>query len=243
MTHPLVQVSEAVREQARNSRVAVIFDLDSTLFSVSPRTQAILRQLSREEGFSKRHQAVSEILRDVEVLPTDWGIRAVLERSRVQGGMELFKEVRNYWRQHFFANHFLEHDTIYPSADEYVRHLHELGAAILYLTGRNEGSMREGTVKMLKKWGFPLFHAEDLMMKPSDVQTDEGFKAQVLNGLAKKYDHIWFFENEPVIIAQVRGLVPQVRVVFVNSTHSGRAPAPTDLPTIAMSYREGLPKN
>lgn len=240
---PLIEVSEFVRrEVSAGEKVAVIFDLDSTLFCVSPRTQAILRKLGGEREFAAANAELSEILQNVEVLPTDWGIKSVLERSRAPGTMEVFKEVRNFWRKHFFANHFLEHDTIYPSANEYVKHLAAMGADILYLTGRNQGSMFEGTVKMLKRWGFP-YHEGCLYMKPSDVQTDEGFKAEELARIAPDYRHIWFFENEPLIIGLVRERLPaQVRIVFVDSVHSGRAAAPSDLPTIGMSYASGVVK-
>lgn len=240
--HPLLEISQFVRLKAKSSKVAVIFDLDSTLFCVSPRTQAILRKLGHQRDFTERFEEVSKILRDIEVLPSDWGIRSVLERSQVNGSMELFKEMRNFWRNHFFTSHFLDRDEIYPSANEFVRHLHELGADILYLTGRNAGSMKTGTIKMLQHWGFPYFDDCKLFMKPSDVETDEGYKANILIDLVKQYDHVWFFENEPVIIEQVRAKVPQVRIVFVNSVHSGRALPPVDLPTIGMNYTEGLPK-
>jgi hypothetical protein len=237
--NPLIEVAEFVKT---HSGVAVVFDLDSTLFCVSPRTQAILRQLGGQSEFGGSYAEASEILRNIEVLPTDWGIRAALERTKVKGPVELFHKVRNYWRDHFFTNHFLEYDHIYPSANEYVRHLSDLGAEILYLTGRNDGSMRAGTIKALIKWGFPFFGESKLIMKPSDVQSDEGFKAGVLSELVKKYDHIWLFENEPVIIEQVRLATPQVHIVFVNSVHSGRSTPPTDLPSIGTNYAHGLPK-
>lgn len=233
---PLVEISEFVESQAKREKVAVIFDLDSTLFCVAPRTQAILRKLGGQREFSERYAEASKILRDVVVLPTDWGIRSVLERHQVTGDLEFFKIVRNFWRDHFFTNHFLDRDEIYPSSVEYVTHLHTLGAEILYLTGRNAGSMKEGTIRMLQRWGFPYFSDSKLYMKPSDVETDEGYKAKVLQELVRQYDHIWFFENEPVIIEQVRALVPKVRIVFVNSVHSGQAAAPVDLRTIGMSY-------
>lgn len=241
MLNPLVEISQFVTQEAKTSRVAVIFDLDSTLFCVSPRTQEILRRLGHAPEFDAQFSEASEILRNIEVLPTDWGIRGALQRQKLIATDELIKTVRDYWRKHFFAGAFLDYDTIYPSANEYVRHLHELGAHILYLTGRGDTPMREGTRKELERWGFPFFEDSKLYMKPSDVQTDEGFKAAALNQIAEHYDHIWFFENEPIIIQQVRDLVPKVRIVFVNSVHSGRAPAPLDLPTIGMSYTEGLP--
>lgn len=236
--NPLVEVSEFVRARVKDSRVAVIFDLDSTLFCVSPRTQNILRRLSRDESFRAAFSEASEVLANVEVLPTDWGVKQVLERARMpkMDSPELARAIRNYWRKYFFSSHDLVHDIIYPSANEYVRHLHTLGADIMYLTGRPEGSMRPGTISALHAFGFPYTADEKLMMKPTEAQTDEGFKANLLRELVKNYDHIWFFENEPVIIEQVRASLPQVRIVFVDSTHSGKSLSPKDLPTIGMSY-------
>jgi hypothetical protein len=238
--NPLIEVTEHLRQHAGVSRMAVIFDLDSTLFCVSPRTQAILRRLGQESDFREKFATEAAVLSAIEVLPSDWGVRSVLERAKVGSSMEFFKAVRDYWRTHFFSSNDLHEDHIYPSASEYVRLVQSLGADVFYLTGRPENSMRTGTLKALAKWNFPLASDSKLIMKPSEVQTDESFKATVMKTLVDDYDYIWFFENEPVIIEQVRAQLPQVRIVFVNSVHAGRAPSPTDLPTIGMSYREGL---
>ena len=52
MKNPLVEVAESVKsELLRGEKVAVIFDLDSTLFCVAPRTQAILHKLGSTPEF------------------------------------------------------------------------------------------------------------------------------------------------------------------------------------------------
>ncbi len=238
----MIEISEHVASQASQHRVAVVFDLDSTLFCVSPRIQHILRELGRNPQFASRYVEESAVLREIEVFPTDWGVRTVLERTDIPATPDLVRAIRSFWGRHFFSNDFLDKDKIYPSANEYVRHLHELGARILYLTGRSEAAMRTGTLRGLKQWGFPLQSEADLYMKPNNVERDESFKAQILNKISQGFDHIWFFENEPVIIEQVHGLVPKVHVVFVNSTHSGKAMPPKNLRTIGMDYSEGLRK-
>ena len=241
-THPLIEVTEHLREHARSQRVAVVFDLDSTLFNVSPRTQVILRRLGGDENFRAQFAAEAVVLSNIEVLPSDWGVRQALERTKIAGSQELFVAIRNYWRKHFFSSGDLLEDHIYPSANEYVRLVESLGAEVFYLTGRPDSSMREGTLRALAHWGFPLVSDSHLIMKPSEVQTDESFKGIELQKMCEMgFDYIWFFENEPVIIEQVREMLPQVRIVFVNSVHAGRAAAPTDLPSISPSYVEGLP--
>lgn len=238
--HPLVEVSEHVSREARRSRVAVIFDLDSTLFCVSPRTQHILRSLGEQPEFSSQHGAVAEVLRKIDVLPTDYSVREVLARTSVEPHPEVVEAIRAHWKKYFFSSEFLDRDILYPSANEYVNHLHELGADVLYLTGRSESLMREGTIAALRRENFPLFEDTRLMMKPSEFETDEYFKVKALRELSTDYDHIWFFENEPVIIEDVRHAVPHVHIVFVNSAHSGKKPAPVGLRTITPSF--ALPK-
>lgn len=240
--HPLIEVATHVETHAASNKIAVIFDLDSTLFSVSPRTQFILRELSKREDFRARYAKEAEILGAIEILPTDWGLREALQRHPVSASVEFFKEVRNYWRKHFFSNHALAQDEIYPQANEYVQRLQELGAEILYLTGRAEDLMREGTIATLNKFGFPLEDEGNLIMKTTEAMTDESYKVTVLRDLSRKFDYIWFFENEPLIIADVRRELPQVQVVFMDSTHARRAEPPHDLRTIGMSYAQGLRK-
>jgi predicted secreted acid phosphatase len=150
--------------------------------------------------------------------------------------LEFVDFVRQYWREQFFSSRHLDKDILYPSALEYVNHLHSLGAEIHYLTGRSAGKMREGTLQSLARHGFPLKSEDRLIMKPSDVQADETFKATVLQELVAKFDHIWFFENEPLIIELVRASVPQVKMVFVDSVHAGRAQPPSDLPVVKADF-------
>lgn len=232
----LLQVSEFVRSQARESKVAVIFDLDSTLFSVGPRTQAILRRLAEEENFRSQYETVAEWLKGVEVKASDWGIKALIERHSVSGPVEMFHAIRDFWKRHFFSSDFLHHDEIYPLANDYVRHLKDLGAEIFYLTGRPEQSMRSGTVAALTKWNFPLDSHTHLLMKPTETEADEHFKTSTLKKMTPQFNHIWFFENEPLIIHEVRAALPQINIVYVDTIHSGKATPPDDLPRIGMSF-------
>src|SRR3569832_121830 len=95
---PLIEVASFVEREIAadaHAKTAVIFDLDSTLFCVSPRTEAILRSLGADAEFAATNAELSAILRDVEVLPTDWGIRSVLQRRGAVGAMDVFHKVRD----------------------------------------------------------------------------------------------------------------------------------------------------
>jgi len=228
---------KAHRDQRAATPIAVIFDLDSTLFCVSPRSQAILRELGENAEFAREFDKVAAVLRDIEVRSTDWGIREPLLRTGVTVSPEAAGRIRAYWRSRFFASGHLHHDLVYPEAPNFVRGVQALGAEIFYLTGRPEASMREGTLRALSHHGFPLVSDGHLLMKVSDSEADEHFKVVVLREMIERFSHIWFFENEPVIIHDVRRELPSVNVIFVNSVHSGKAEAPTDIVTVVADYR------
>ena len=216
---------------------AAVFDLDSTLFCVSPRSQAILRELSIQDWFRQKFPDASRVLASVEILPTEYGIKSALVRSGVQPTPGLVEQVVTFWRERFFSNTHMHHDLTYPGAQDFVRRVHEGGADVYYLTGRNESKMREGTMRNLTSWKFPDVPLERVMMKLDSEEADHVFKERRLKDLSLNYKHIWFFENEPVIIHHVRRELPGVHIVFVESTHSGKADPPTDLLTVRMDFR------
>jgi hypothetical protein len=73
-------------------------------------------------------------------------------------------------------------------------------------------------------------------MKPGAALKDEEYKTKALKGLLSPDHETFFFENEPLIIHHVREHLPEVKVIFMESVHSGKAHPPTDLPTLKMKY-------
>ena len=74
---------------AQNMRTLAVFDLDSTLFNVSTRSQKILHE------FAATHQ--HEVLKNIEVHHTDWGIKEALFRHgyTIEKDVEFLKTVRD----------------------------------------------------------------------------------------------------------------------------------------------------
>jgi hypothetical protein len=94
--------------------------------------------------------------------------------------------------------------------------------------------MGSGSALVLKNAGFPLDDLQTrLVLKPHRSMDDAEFKTDWFACLQPNhYANIWFFENEPVNIHHLRSRQPQVNVVFFESTHAGKAPAPEDIPKI-----------
>jgi predicted secreted acid phosphatase len=219
-------------------RPLAIFDLDSTIFNVSPRTQKILNTFLTLPNTREKYPQEVEYLRDHKVQHTEWGLKQSIERTGLpQKGIptaaQFGKELRDFWRKNFFSSDFLHEDRPYEGAVEYVCALAKSGVEILYLTGRDEPNMRRGTLVSLKHWGLPLENERSLIMKPiKGTVEDEDFKDQQIAQIRKAHKNIWFFENEPLIIAKVLISAPEVKIVWIDTTHSGKAQPPTHLPTI-----------
>jgi hypothetical protein len=168
-------------------------------------------------------------------LRSDWGIQDTLVRAGLDGHhREFHQSLSDFWKSNFFSNECLEYDLPYEGAVEYVQALHQAGAEIVYLTGRDIPRMGVGSPKVIKKWHFPLDEkSARLVLKPEKSMDDAQFKSDYFKNLPKNtYEKIWLFENEPTNIRLVRLDHRHVEVVFIDSTHSGDHPKPLDLPTI-----------
>jgi hypothetical protein len=134
-----------------------------------------------------------------------------------------FHALHSYWADGFFANDYLHHDEPLPGAVSFVQELHQLGAGIMYLTGRDVPRMWKGTAASLKQHGFPIdLPGVELVLKPDQALDDARFKVEIVRSAEERYERIWLFENEPVNLNLMSRECPEVGLVFIDSTHSGR---------------------
>jgi hypothetical protein len=240
------RVSEHVR--LKNSAI-VLLDLDSTLYEVGTRTHFILQEWAQSPLASSHTQARSAILQ-MKYENVGYSIRDTfsnmdltgnhaMDSSKVNGTAltesapslthltNAFEEVRKFWSDRFFTSSYLIHDRPYLGAVDFVRNLHNLGAHIVYLTGRDEPNMGEGTRANLIRDGFPwAIPRTQLLMKPVGSMDDLVFKKQaamLVNGQGKL---IASFENEPPNVSALHELLPEVMHVFVDTVCSDQVARP-----------------
>ncbi len=233
MQKPLENILLQIQTLGDPSRSMCVFDLDSTLFDVSPRIQKILDDYSQIPVHQQRFAENVQILQTVKTQKTDWGIKNALLRAGLDSAHpEFFESIRAFWAERFFSNEYLVYDQPFDGAVEFVQKLVQLKTKIVYLSGRDEIRMGLGTRKVLRKWGFPVEGAAEVALKASHGYPDDLFKSEWFAKNAKMFQPVWFFENEPVNIELVRRDHPQVQIIFFDSTHSGKAARPLDLPAI-----------
>lgn len=226
-----------------NKLSLVIFDLDSTLFDVSPRLKRILLDFAHDKNYQSKFPQETRTLLNVETHTSDWGITRALERLGLDKAPAQFhEEIKKFWRHHFFTNEYLDYDHPYEGAVDFVNHLLSEGAQIAYLTGRDQHRMKEGSIKTLQKWGFPLnMPNAQLILKPHKDMDDALFKKDWIEEQEKlNFDKIWFFENEPVNTNLVRRHLPEIQIVFFDSTHAGIEDPHHDYPKINHYRKKNL---
>jgi hypothetical protein len=235
-SHLLRQILVKIEEfQNQGLRSLAVFDIDSTLFDVSPRVERILMDFAAEPAHKIDFPEQVQLFKNIRTHRHDWGFKSALERAGLDGHHPKFQEsLREYWHQRFFSNDYLQYDLPYDGAVEYVNTVANLGAEVVYLTGRDVERMGSGSALTLKHAGFPLDERQTrLVLKPHKSLDDAEFKTEWFTSLPQnQYADLWFFENEPVNIHHLRQRHPHVNVVFFESTHAGKASPPEDIPKI-----------
>ena len=221
-------LTEAREHQRRGTPTRAIFDLDSTLFDVSPRIARILNDFAADPEMLLRFPNETKVLALVEPHVKDYGVRRTLERYGFEPpSPEFAKILVDYWKGHFFGNDYLKYDMPYPGSQTFVQDLYALGTEIYYLTGRDIPRMLQGTINSLEQHGFPLkSDRSNLILKPVTGSDDAVFKKDFFLQMDRSSGPAWFFENEPANIYTVIEHCPHINIIFVETVHSESMPPP-----------------
>ncbi len=229
----LSQITEINRQGQKS---LVVFDLDSTLFDVSPRLERILLDFAAIPENKKLFPEQVALFKHIKTLRSDWGITGALMRAGLDGHHPEFQQaVKDFWYENFFSSHYLQYDLPYEGAIDYVKAVSKASAHIAYLTGRDIERMGTGTEEVLKQWDLPLFLGQaDLVLKPQKSMDDAQFKADWFLDVKANggYEKIYFFENEPVNICLLQEKCPDIEIIFLDTTHAGKAEVSVDIPRI-----------
>lgn len=219
----ILKEAQAARES--QTPFLTVFDLDSTLFDLTIRMCRIVDAFTEEPKFQHRYPRECEVAKNLPVKPSDWGLNEALGRVGISKDThpEFYRDLHEFWAQCFFSDSFLHHDEPLPGAVKYVQKLRSLGSEIMYLTGRDIPRMLEGTKTSLRQRGFPLDEpGVELRLKPVAEWDDAEFKVDVLRECAHRFGHIYLFENEPVNLNLVAEKLPDIKLVYIDTCHSGR---------------------
>lgn len=218
------QVYNQIKAQIETGNsVLVLFDLDSTIFNVSHRSQAIINELCENQDFKAKFPDSVEKLQKLKLTYRDWGIFEALKKSKIEAPLEFFEIINKTWKKNFFINEYIKYDRVYDGVVDYVHQVQKTVTQLAYLTGRNRPFMGEGTEASLLQHGLPFTkEAVELFMKPEKGGIDELYKESVVRDFVGEFDHIWVFDNEPVILNHLEDKFSDIHLVYIDTVHSGK---------------------
>jgi len=212
---------EAIVERARagGPLAVVAFDLDSTVFDNRPRQARILREFGAARGIP--------LLAGCQAahFPTGFDMKGALRNVGLSAEEveAIYAEARAFWLERFFTSDYCADDDAIDGAAQYLARLLETPARLAYLTGRPE-VMREGTLRAMRRHGYPLPDEARvfMLMKPSTHVHDDDFKRTAHDALASLGEVIAAFDNEPTHVNDYRRRFPGAVIVHLATDHSGR---------------------
>lgn len=203
--------------------LAVVFDLDSTLYEVAPRTLAIIQEwVQSGHSLSPKVQKALSALKHEHVgyslKDTFESVGLKMEETEV---FEAWEHLKDFWWDRFFSSAYLKFDVPYQNASQFVGEVLKLGAHVAYMTGREEAKMLAGTLENLERDGFPLDpKCTSLWMKKDSTQLDWDYKRMTAGLLNKTFNVVASFENEPHNLATLFEALPDALHVFMDTVCS-----------------------
>jgi hypothetical protein len=222
----LAEVSRRVSEERKQGfpHPLVLLDLDSTLYEVGPRTFQILKEwiaAKQSAAFGKVRDRLSSLQLEHVGYSLNDTFTSVGLSTADREVHDAIRDAKEFWRNRFFTSEYLRYDRAYAGAAEFSRKLHELGSELVYLTGRDEPGMGEGTRANLIRDGFPWNRDRThLILKPSFELPDLEHKRGAAKFIQQRGPLIASFENEPANLAALYEIFPQAMHVFVDTVCS-----------------------
>ncbi len=229
----LARVKEESRLRIRSGGkpVKVVFDLDSTIFDVKPRSLRILKEFA----LTPHARALSPEICDWALGLTAHKLLYTMHESAIANGVpgdeaqgrEFMREAFRYWFARFFTHHYVTMDHPTPGAVDYVNRVVDAGGVAVYLTGRDWPGMGRGTLTMLEHFGFPVHPSvSQVFMKPNAGLDDAEFKDEALRDLRIGGNAVALFDNEPANFHVFEKNFPEAWLVFYHSNCSTKEALP-----------------
>lgn len=212
----------SILNQLQNSKQSkLIFDLDSTLFNLDQRNLSIFNDCAK--FYQSEFPEESEKLFKLQRQDLFYDLKKTLNQLQITRN-EYIEKVIGFWAERFFSNEYLKFDTPEAGAREFILEAQALGAKVIYLTGRDEPRMLQGTVDSLSQHGFlDLPQKPSLILKPHKDITDHDFKVLAIQPIVEDSKYCCLIDNEPMNLKLTETRFPQMDLVYFESIHTGLA--------------------
>lgn len=208
------------RKQPGQRPPVVVFDLDGTLFDNGPRTWQILVDFAESHGMPELRAALDRSPRTR--LP--YLLRDTMHLLGEKDD-DLIARALEFWKQRFFTDDSQRHDEPLAGAVRFAQSCWDVGATLVYLSGRDAPNMLVGVAASLRSHSFPVGLAHTaLVLKPRFEDTDLDFKADAVAFIDTLGDVVATFDNEPANCNLFQQRWPAGSHYFVRTQHAPDPP-------------------
>lgn len=197
-------------------KAVVIFDLDDTLFSTRSRTLKIIREFVKIPEMRALYKDDIENLEKIKKKQIEYKMADTFKLIKIKND-KLLKKLMTFWQERIFTNKYIASDRQIKGASYYVNRLRNLGAHVIYLTGRDRPRMEKGTRKLLIDNNFPTSNGSTLLMKPNKDISDKKFKQVVFSKVEKYGKVLAVFENEAENLNMMADYFPKAKIIFLDT--------------------------
>ena len=218
----------------------VVFDLDGTLYSNTPRIIRILHE------FAHIHAAAwPDLFEIVDAIPAQ-AVKYRVDDTLLAAGIDdevILAAAHQFWRERFFTNDYVVYDLPSPGAVEFAQLIWRAGGMPVYLTGRDAPNMLIGTLKALQRDGFPIGTVRtQLILKEDPELADVDYKASVVRYLKQVGQVIGLFDNEPALCNLFQDAFADATVVWLDKPHAANPPPLYDRIHVVKQFTDLLPR-
>lgn len=204
----------------------IIFDIDDTLIDCRYRKLRIFQEFIQEPDIQSRFPEACQLLATLSLEQVCFRVSECLRQIELDHP-EFEQELTAYWRRLYFTTPYLLFDEAFPNAVEFVHRCLSFDCQIVFLTGRDEPGMGEGTRRRLTELGFPFPHERvQLILKPDPSQSDLEFKKEALARIDEIGHVIATFENELRNLNMMAEHYPDALLFYRQTLQSPNPPEP-----------------
>ncbi|WP_141736101.1 HAD family hydrolase [Oligoflexus tunisiensis] len=216
----------------------IIFDLDDTLIDCRHRKHRVIHDFIKQSHVKESFALECQLVERMSWENVQYRVLDTLAQEGIRN--QLFGEqLFNFWRQNYFTYPYLVDDKPFPGALEFVRHCHDLGATLVYLTGRDIPGMGQGTFEAMRRMGFPSDDARvHYILKEDPDINDLEFKVLALNKVEPLGRVIAAFENELPNLHAMAERFPDAAMYWRKTLYMPNPPEPLPHIQVLLHFKE-----
>lgn len=206
-------------KESEKEEVVVFYDLDSTIYNLSDRQRQILKDFSDTNKFINKYPEQCERISASSFMNMPFSPLDAIRLEKIPFDEEFADEFMDFWKEHFFSNEYIVHDILERGVKEFIDRAETHGAKSVFLTGRDQHRMGEGTRKRLLDDDL-MAENRELFIKPDLRIQDHIFKLDVTKSFHQDSVQIIFIDNEAKNTNYVESNLPGIIGVHFDSVHS-----------------------